>query len=267
MALHHCASSDTTIADLQEGIATVAVALVAFFVIPDFPATTKWLSDSERSLAVRRLMVSSSEADEPHVGHWQSFKDACKDPRTWLFAFIYTFIQGAGTISYFIPTLTLQMGYKARDAQFMTVPVYAVALVFSLTGGYIADRTKAKAYVVMAAGIMSTLSFIICAAVENQNVQYAFLCFGAAGIWTAVPVFLSWAVTMFDGREKRGIAFAFINGIGNLASVYGSWVWPSTDAPRYPIGWGVTTSLCGTMVLLVVFAKWKYGDAGVRKTS
>lgn len=113
-----------------------------------------------------------------------------------VFSFIYTFIQGAGTISYFIPTLTTQMGYKGRDAQFMTVPVYAVALVFSLTGGFIADRTKAKAYVVAAAGTMSTISFIICAACSNQKVQYAFLCFGAAGIWTAVPVFLSWSVTM-----------------------------------------------------------------------
>ncbi len=44
--------------------------------------------------------------------------------------------------------------------------------------------------------------------------RYAFICFGGAGVWIAVPIFLSWTITMFDGREKRSISIALINGFG-----------------------------------------------------
>lgn len=38
-----------------EGIITVGVGLISFFIIPDAPETAKFLSHDERSLAVRRL--------------------------------------------------------------------------------------------------------------------------------------------------------------------------------------------------------------------
>lgn len=44
--------------------------------------------------------------------------------------------------------------------------------------------------------------------------SYAFIAFGGAGIWTAVPIFLSYMVTGFEGREKRAVCIALINGFG-----------------------------------------------------
>ena len=97
------------------------------------------------------------------------------------------------------------------------------------------------------------------------QLRYTFICFGGAGIWTATPIFLSWTVTMFDGREKRAISIALINGFGNLASVYGSFLWPSSDAPAYHTGFGVTTAILGAAGGMAALLKWKYGDTGVHK--
>ncbi len=47
-----------------------------------------------------------------------------------------------------------------------------------------------------------------------KKISYAFICFGGAGIWTAVPIFLSYMVTNFEGRERRGVSIAIINGFG-----------------------------------------------------
>jgi hypothetical protein len=44
--------------------------------------------------------------------------------------------------------------------------------------------------------------------------RYAFICFGGAGIWTAVPLVLSFMVGQFEGREKRAVSIAIINGFG-----------------------------------------------------
>jgi hypothetical protein len=145
----------------------------------------------------------------------------------------------------------------------MTVPVYTVALIIAVSLGFNADRTGYKAYHVMGVCLMGCISFIICATVSDFKVRYAFICFGGAGIWTATPIYLSWVVTMFDGREKRAISIALINGFGNLASIYGSFLWPASDAPTYRIGFGVTTALLGAACLMAFGLKWRYGDKGV----
>ena len=147
----------------------------------------------------------------------------------------------------------------------MTVPVYAISLVIALAMSWNADRTGQKAYHVIVACIWGTVSFIICAAAHNFAVRYAFICLGGAGVWTAIPIFLSWMITMFDGREQRGISIAIINGLGNLASVYGSFIWPSKDAPQYVMGFAITTAFMGISAFIAFGLKWAYGDKGVSR--
>ncbi|GHJ88605.1 hypothetical protein NliqN6_5007 [Naganishia liquefaciens] len=245
-----------------EGLATVVISIVAFFILPDYPTTTKWLSEREKALAVARLV--SNEDKSERLGHRQAFVAAVKDLKTWIFTLIYVLINGAGTISYFFPTLMTVLGYTGRDAQFMTVPIYVVAMVISLSMGWNADRTNQKAYHIIAATIWSAVSFVICATVKKaavrQVVEYAFIAFGGAGIWTAVPIFLSYMVTNFEGREKRAVSIALINGFGNLASVYGSYIWPKQDAPQYKAGFAATTGLIAAGGLVTAFARYKYGN-------
>lgn len=105
-----------------EGIMTVAIAIVGYFVLPNYPLTTPWLTPEEKKLAIARLVAASErevdiEAPEEHESHWQGFKDACKDPRTWVFLVLYNMISSVGTISYFFPSLLQTMGYEGRKLQ------------------------------------------------------------------------------------------------------------------------------------------------------
>lgn len=181
--------------------------------------------------------------------------------------FTYNVIACSGTISYFIPTLMKSLGHTGRMAQFMTVPIYAVALVMSLTGGVVADRTGQKAYTIASAGALATVSYIICAVITNPKAKYAMICFGAGGVWTVIPIFLSWVIISFDGHEKRAISIAAINGFGNLSSIWGSFFWPSTDAPKYVMGFAITCALCGCAVAAILFTKWRFGDKGAVRTA
>lgn len=253
---------------LIEGLMTVFVAVVAVFVLPDYPATTKWLTPRERQLATMRLQAPESQGEEePHMGHWKAFLASISDLKTWVFVIIYNLINMVGTIQYFYPTLMQSLGYTGKMAQYMTVPIYTVTLVVSVICGFIADRTHNKGPITMFGCALACVSFIITVAVPNDHAKYAFICFGAAGIWTAVPCCLSWAVTMFDGREKRGVSIALINGLGNLASVYGSWFWPSDTAPKYIMGFALCSGFAGFVFFVTWFAYWRYGDKGVQRKS
>ncbi|KAL8287058.1 hypothetical protein RQP46_004064 [Phenoliferia psychrophenolica] len=240
-----------------EGCITVGIAVFAFFILPDYPSTTRWLTEDERNLAVARL-ARAEDQSEVKLTPKQAFVASVKDPKTWWFLMGYVLIAGSGTISYFFPTLMGSLGYTGRNVQYMTIPIYLVALVISLSMGYNADRTNSKPLHFVVACGWGAVAFIVCATVKKPEVRYAFICFGGAGIWSAVPLLLSNMVTQFEGREKRAISIALVNGFGNLASIYGSYIWPANTAPLYHIGFGTTTGLITLAGLCMVGIMYKF---------
>lgn len=70
-----------------EGAITVAIAIVAFFILPDFPRTTKWLNKEEMALAVWRLEEDIGQDDWVNSQEqtlWHGFKLALEDVKTWV---------------------------------------------------------------------------------------------------------------------------------------------------------------------------------------
>ncbi len=82
---------------LIEGAVTVAVAVAAVFVLPNFPRTTPWLSEQEVAMAVWRLEHDIGQDDwvsSEEQTFLQGFKAAVKDVKTWvLVSFIGLVIQ------------------------------------------------------------------------------------------------------------------------------------------------------------------------------
>lgn len=58
---------------ILEGLATVVVAVIAFFVIYDFPETATFLTEDERAWVIHRLKYQGSD-DHTHVEEVEQFK-------------------------------------------------------------------------------------------------------------------------------------------------------------------------------------------------
>jgi len=238
-----------------EGVATVGVSIIAYFVLLDFPATSKKFSLRERQLATIRILYdgidSGTANNADRLTHWQAFKAAVCDPRTWMFLVLFMLDVGSGTISYFIPTITKTLGYSGATAQYMTVPIYVVASVILNIVSWSSDRTQDRRWHITASLGLGFICAVICAAVQQPTVRYVFVCFLAAGIWSALPLILSWTSAIISlPAEKRAIVLALVNAFGNFSSVYGSRIWPTTDAPHYHIGFGTTAGFLGAGMLL-----------------
>lgn len=91
----------------MEGAGTCLVSVGAFFALPDFPSTTRWLTPDERILASRRLAADSlgDTQDGETIHHKVALKMAFTDWRMWAFVLTYMSTTGAQTIQYFIPEL------------------------------------------------------------------------------------------------------------------------------------------------------------------
>ncbi|KAL5637257.1 hypothetical protein ACGC1H_001037 [Rhizoctonia solani] len=76
-----------------EGALTMAVAISAMFILPDFPNTTRWLSPEERRLAEVRMaedVGGEVDKDSSQEGHLYGFFLALKDWKVWWFAVALT---------------------------------------------------------------------------------------------------------------------------------------------------------------------------------
>ncbi|KDR72894.1 hypothetical protein GALMADRAFT_228582 [Galerina marginata CBS 339.88] len=240
---------------LIEGVASCAAALITWTILPDWPTTTSWLTPEEKFLAVQRLAHDGigNTGGDSQPSHKEAAKMALTDWRTWVLVVMYMLATGSQTIQYFIPSLVKELGYKGYTAQYMTIPIYGTAFVGILTLCFLSDWRKERANFITIAACIACVSFIITVASNNHKVKYAFLCFAVAGVYAACPLTLLWVSSIIDHpAEKRAIAIALVNALGNSASIYGSFMWPSTDGPRFVSGFAITTVF---VFLLAVLAQ------------
>ncbi|KAK4547362.1 hypothetical protein LTR36_001018 [Oleoguttula mirabilis] len=233
-----------------EGAATIGWAIISAFILPDFPANTKRLTGRARELAISRLEndnVHTRLDDGPHLTSLQALGQAVRNWRTWIFVAGYMVIVGSSTLSYFYPTLVEGLGYSSHMAQYMVVPIYAVAFVAVGITGYFSDKYPHQRGAIIACWLtLSMICSIVICTVYNFTAQYVLLVFMAAGLWATNGLSLSYAASTFGAmpQETRAVSLALVNALGNLAQIYGAYLFPSTDAPKYLKGFGVISGMC-----------------------
>ncbi|OCL05621.1 MFS general substrate transporter [Glonium stellatum] len=245
---------------IVEGAATCIWAVVAHFILLDFPATSKRLTERERELAISRLQndnVTARTEDTPRYTSIQALSASLRNWRTWLLTAGYMVIVGSSTLSYFYPTLVKGLGYTSHMAQYMVVPIYAVAFVAVACTGYFMDKFPQNRGIVIAAWLtLSMICSIVVCVVYNFTARYVLLVFMAAGLWASNGLALSYAASTFGSmpQEVRAVSLAFVNAMGNLAQIYGAYLFPSTDAPKYLLGFGVISGMCAFGIIVYVIA-------------
>ena len=103
----------------------MVLAIVCWFLLPDSPETTKFLSDDERQLEIDRLANDDGAAESDSFS-WAQVRSVFTDWKTYAFSLIYI----TGTIplqgvSLFLPTLVEDLGHwSAPKSQLMIIPPY-----------------------------------------------------------------------------------------------------------------------------------------------
>ncbi|KAF1911233.1 major facilitator superfamily domain-containing protein [Ampelomyces quisqualis] len=245
---------------LWEGAATIVWAIAASFILLDFPANSKRLTERERAIAIARLQgggVRTHTQGDERMGKRQSFRIAIMDWRTIGFILGYMVIVGSSTLSYFYPTLVNGLGYTSTvKAQYMTVPIYAVAFVCTALTTYFADSISKHRGIVIASWLsFSLITSILVCVIYDFKARYALLVLMAAGLWSSNAVALSFASATFGSMEPevRAIALALVNGMGNLAQIYGAYLFPENDKPKYLMGFGVISGMLGLGIVVYLF--------------
>lgn len=211
-------------------------------------------------MAITRLeedQGTQQTEDNVHISSTKALVQALCSWKVWIMIAGYMVIVGSSTLSYFYPTLVEGLGYSAVKAQFMVVPIYAVAFVAVGITGYFGDKFPKQRGLIISGWLVSSLvcAIVICV-VFGYKARYALLVIMAAGLWSTNGCALSYAATTFGDmpRETRAVSLALVNALGNLAQIYGAYLFPSEDAPKYLLGFGVIAGMCAFGVIVYALA-------------
>lgn len=73
---------------ILEGVLTVAISLIAYFLVPTWSHKAKFLTEEERVHLLDRLRVDS-DAGTNQTFQWSSVKQAFGDHLVWAYAFLF----------------------------------------------------------------------------------------------------------------------------------------------------------------------------------
>lgn len=70
-----------------EGVGSSFLGCFTWYFLPDWPSTTKWLTEEEQILAAQRLAydgMASTQGATGKVGHWEAVKLCFSDWKVWI---------------------------------------------------------------------------------------------------------------------------------------------------------------------------------------
>ncbi|KAK1527057.1 TNA1 is necessary for nicotinic acid import into the cell [Colletotrichum costaricense] len=231
-----------------EGSLTVAIALGAFFVLPDFPANTKWLTDQERQLAMWRMEVDAageedwtSSSSQPI---FEGFKMILVDPINWILVVLVYGAASSISINSFFPTVVASLGKDRITTLLLTSPPYLLACIVCAAVSWNADRMNERYWHTVAPLACSLVGFIISSAATGIGPRYFGAMIMLPGIYTGFNMSMVWtANTIYRPTAKRAAAVAFNNAFSTLSGIYGSYLYPNNATPRFVLAFSVNAAM------------------------
>lgn len=224
------------------------------FVLPDYPATTKWLTDEERALAIARLAEEANESDHDETNSkWEGLRLAFADPVLYIIWLMQLGLNTAAAFTNFFPTIVQTLGYNTTQTLLLSAPPYIFAAILCVLNCIHSDRTSERWLHVVWPQVFSSIGFIISAVTLNVAARYIST-FMMMSIYGSFGCILSWVSTSLPRpRSKRAVAYAVVNAGSNFASIYASYFYPASQGPRYWQANVANVAFCG---MCIVMATW-----------
>lgn len=219
---------------LIEGTVTVAVSLASIAILPDFPATTSWLSNEEKAVAVHRLRIHSGSVDEEKGSVLHGLKMAFLDYKVWLLTAIVILKTSAAAVTAFIPTLVATFGFGKIDSLLMTAPPYVFAAVVAMGVSISSDKVEERFCHLVGPLSFAMVGFIVAACTHALASRYFSLFLMLGGVYGCFDITYAWlSSTIPRPLEKRSAAFAITNMVGNIAQIYSPYLYDKASGPQY----------------------------------
>lgn len=139
--------------------------------------------------------------------------------------------------------------------QIMTAPVYIIACIVTITMAFSSDRFSERGYHAAASEGLATLGYFLLIMTRDSTTaaKYVSLVFCAAGVYSYIPIQLSWPSSNVGGHTKKGVAIAFVISFAQIGSIFGGQLYRADDGKTVRYSLYFESRACLSIELLPTF--------------
>ncbi|KAF8524214.1 sugar transporter [Gautieria morchelliformis] len=228
----------------------VFVAICAIFILPDFPASTKWITPLERRLAEVRMaeeVAGAFDEGNSRGGLALAVRDWCV---WWLAVAFFAMIVGLSSLQNFFPTLTATLGFSTTVTFLLIAPPWLFAAVVSFFVARSSDKTGERFLHIAIPNLLGMLGFVI--AMSTMSLVARYISLFLMAISTAADiVIMTWISNIIPRPPaKRAAAIAIVNSFSQAAGIPSSYIFPSMWGPTYRNSFAICTAAYGVNILM-----------------
>ncbi|KAH9476723.1 putative transporter [Psilocybe cubensis] len=219
---------------ILEGIFSVLMGVLGFFMVPATPRESRFLSDNQKDLVMRRL-----EKDRPFVNPLDEFRirhvlSSLKSPHVILM-FITFFMGGTNLfgLALFAPSIINQLGFSPNHSQLLSVGPFASAFVVTLVVAYTSDRLKSRAIPLCSVCLIGIAGYAMYLGTTNKHAAYGAIYLMASGIYGTVPVIAAWISNNSEPYYTRATSIAVGFMATSMGGILSTWRYPTSEGPRF----------------------------------
>ena len=238
------------------------MAVVAMFLLPDYPHSTTgsatWsMTEDMRRLAVARIAADRVSMTEGKNGIWQGLKLCLIDYKTWVLVFCNIAISAAYGFSNFYPAIVRGFGFGRTGTLLLTAPPYVCAAIGGLVNSWHSDKAKERGYHYSAPIAVALIGYIICLGTTNIPARYAASFLYVGGMFTAYPLLHTWtAMTLSKTPEKKAASIAVVNLLGQVGNTVAPFFFIESDEPRYQLAFILMMVMGALSIALAMVLKF-----------
>ncbi|KAI1498278.1 major facilitator superfamily domain-containing protein [Biscogniauxia marginata] len=217
-----------------QGAFSLVIALSGFFLLPDSPLKTRWLSPEERQLAHDRIVQDTTGRRDGTTSVMKGLREAVLDWRTWVFCLMDNLHLSANGFKNFLPTVVKSLGVSTTVALVLTCPPYIFAAFMSILVSWSSGHFNERTWHTTISKAIAIAGFAISMSTYNFGARYFGIMLFVGATYGVNNIILGWTSSVLgQSDEKKAVAIAMCNTFGNLASVYTPYTFPDSDAPQF----------------------------------
>jgi len=204
-----------------EGLPTIVVGVVCYFVMTDKPEQATFLTQEEKDWLTKKLASERKAKEKVRV---YSFWESLWNPKVLLLSLNYFGIVTASLgILFFVPQIIKSLGTLSNmQVGWVTMIPYICGAVALFAWGHLSDRKNERRWHLLAACVVSTFGLVLAGLTVGSWWSVVGVCLATTGFYGSKGPFFAMP-PMFLSGTALAAGIAWINSLGNLGGFFGPW--------------------------------------------
>ncbi|GAA6018476.1 hypothetical protein JCM11491_007011 [Sporobolomyces phaffii] len=243
---------------ILEGLLTIVLGIGMWFILPDFPTTSKWLTPLEQDYVVHHLHRDAPKLTSKNFV-WSECKKMLCDPTFYSFTAFWAFwgpsAWGVSTMQTF---LILDLGItSSAGTQLMQIPPAATGIAFCIISAYLIRKRSVSPFLVTLLIVGGTfISFLVLLKAPQPGVRFAAVCVIVGAAPSAYACLWARRVASLRGASASALGIGLLNAVSQFSGVLGPQVFRTDYAPRYHNSIVASLALVAGGFLAVLASWW-----------